>query len=62
LGGLKVTKPPAGMVPADGLRVCGEKPSSDTFQPLMLTAAESALYSSTVSSSDDVTSLIRTFW
>ncbi len=46
----------------DGLKDCGEKLSSDIFQPLMLTAADPALYSSTVSLFDEVTSLIRTLW
>lgn len=57
-----MTKPPAGIVLEDGLNDCGEKLSSDIFQPLMLTAVEPMLYSSTVSSFDEVTSLIRTFW
>lgn len=61
MGELKLTKPPAGIVLEDGLNVCGEKLSSDIFQPLMLTAVEPVLYSSTVSLFDEVTSLIRTF-
>lgn len=45
----------------DGLKDCAEKLSSDIFQPLMLTVADPALNSSTVSLFDEVTSLIRTF-
>lgn len=52
---------PAGMDVEDGLNDCCEKLSSDIFQPLILTAAEPELYSSTVSLFDEVTSLIRTF-
>lgn len=38
LGELKVTKPPAAIVAEDGVKACGEKLSSDVFQPLRLTA------------------------